>query len=143
MPAVARLRSLAAESWEWQLQGSCRGVDSAVFFHPDGERGRARADRERNAKRICRDCPVLAACRDYALSAAEPYGIWGGMSEDERRRHARTRQLPPAPSAVGQEPVAHRGTQEAVVHRGVRREPALSHAGQTPHRWESNSLCGR
>nr|WP_280268409.1 WhiB family transcriptional regulator [Nocardia wallacei] len=135
MPAVARLRSLAAESWEWQLQGSCRGVDSAVFFHPDGERGRARADRERNAKRICRDCPVLAACREYALSAAEPYGIWGGMSEEERRRHARTRQLPPIPPGGTQEP--------AVPHRGPRREVALAHTGPTPHHWEPNSLCGR
>ncbi|AVH24797.1 WhiB family transcriptional regulator [Nocardia cyriacigeorgica] len=81
----------AAYAWEWQLRGSCRGVESAVFFHPDGERGRARAARVRRAKQICDSCPVLAQCRNYALAVSEPYGIWGGMSEDERRAAARRR----------------------------------------------------
>jgi len=90
MPNLVNLLDLAAygldaERWEWQLQGSCRGADSAVFFHPDGERGRARAVREYTAKRICRGCPVVAQCREYALTVREPYGIWGGLSENERR----------------------------------------------------------
>jgi WhiB family redox-sensing transcriptional regulator len=59
-------------------------VDSSVFFPPDGERGRARAQREQNAKKWCRSCPVLEQCRTHALAVGEPYGIWGGMSEAER-----------------------------------------------------------
>ena len=78
-----------ADLWDWQMRGSCRGIDSSVFFHPDGERGRARAQRELRAKEICRQCPVLAQCRTHALRVSEPYGIWGGMSETEREVHAR------------------------------------------------------
>lgn len=70
--------------WDWQIDGLCRGVDSSVFFHPDGERGRARAQREMQAKQMCRQCPVIAQCRVHALKVGEPYGIWGGLSEAER-----------------------------------------------------------
>ncbi|MDN6284822.1 MAG: WhiB family transcriptional regulator [Corynebacterium casei] len=73
-----------ADFWEWQLHGACRGEQSDVFYHPDGERGRARAQRENRAKAICASCPVLELCRDHALESAEPYGVWGGMSESER-----------------------------------------------------------
>ncbi|MEV6280146.1 WhiB family transcriptional regulator [Nocardia sp. NPDC051832] len=69
----------------WQLSGSCRGLDSSVFFHPDGERGYEREARVRRAKRICRSCAVQRECRQFALVTAQPYGIWGGMSEQERR----------------------------------------------------------
>ncbi|BAW04371.1 WhiB family transcriptional regulator [Nocardia seriolae] len=78
-----------ADVWDWQMRGSCRGQDSSVFFHPDGERGRARAQRELRAKEICKACPVLLHCRSHALKVSEPYGIWGGMSETERELHAR------------------------------------------------------
>ena len=81
MPHCEQLPGRNADVWDWQLRGACRGVDSAVFFPPDGERGRARAKRERQAKEWCRNCPVLAECRVHALSVGEPYGIWGGMSE--------------------------------------------------------------
>lgn len=73
-----------ADFWDWQLHGACRGVDSSVFFHPDGERGRDRLHREMRAKTLCRGCPVLLQCRTHALAVAEPYGIWGGLSEAER-----------------------------------------------------------
>ena len=73
-----------ADVWDWQIQGLCRGVDSEVFFHPDGERGRARAQRELRAKQMCRQCPVITQCRTHALQVGEPYGIWGGLGEAER-----------------------------------------------------------
>ncbi|WP_072950941.1 WhiB family transcriptional regulator [Rhodococcus koreensis] len=83
----------------WQERAACRGLDSSVFFSPDTERGQARARREMRAQQICHNCPVLAACRDHALATGEPYGTWGGMTETERRRHARRRgerrSLPP------------------------------------------------
>lgn len=70
--------------WDWQLHGACRGENSDVFYHPDGERGRARAQRENRAKAICSTCPVIEMCREHALASGEPYGVWGGMSESER-----------------------------------------------------------
>ncbi|MEV0297710.1 WhiB family transcriptional regulator [Nocardia sp. NPDC050710] len=88
MPRVIQHYGPVAEAWDWQLHGSCRGVDSAVFFHPEGERGRARTARIQRAKSFCHDCQVLAQCRTYALGVSELYGVWGGMSEEERRRIA-------------------------------------------------------
>lgn len=73
------------------MLGSCRGMDSLFFFHPDGERGPARARREARAKAICGACPVLAQCRRHALAVQEPYGIWGGLSEAERDSIIRTK----------------------------------------------------
>lgn len=60
------------------------GTSTDLFFHPEGERGAARAAREAAAKAICGRCPVLGPCRDHALAAREPYGVWGGLSEAER-----------------------------------------------------------
>nr|WP_269965331.1 WhiB family transcriptional regulator [Corynebacterium meitnerae] len=88
MPAISMTQQLPgpnADFWDWQLHGACRGEASEVFYHPDGERGRARANRENRAKAICFSCPVLEQCRAHALAVAEPYGIWGGMSESERQ----------------------------------------------------------
>lgn len=73
-----------ASDWDWQFAGLCRGLNPEVFFHPDGERGSARRLRDLAAKEVCGQCPVLQMCRDHALAAREPYGVWGGMSEDER-----------------------------------------------------------
>ncbi|WP_156756868.1 WhiB family transcriptional regulator [Actinokineospora pegani] len=85
MAEITRLPKPVADEWSWQLEGSCRGADSRVFFHPDAERGPARHAREERAKAICRECPVLAQCREHALAVQEPYGIWGAMGEGERR----------------------------------------------------------
>ncbi|MGW0038887.1 WhiB family transcriptional regulator [Gordonia sp. NPDC003376] len=84
MPQPNHLPGPNADVWDWQMHGLCRGVESSMFFHPDGERGRARAQRERRAKEMCHQCPVIAQCREHALAVAEPYGIWGGLSESER-----------------------------------------------------------
>lgn len=82
-----------AENWDWQLQAACRGMDSAGFFHPPGERLRARDRRIEAAKAICQECPVRSACLDHALRMREPYGIWGGRSEEERARMLGLRSL--------------------------------------------------
>jgi len=84
MADIRRLPPPVAEVWEWQREGACRGTDSSLFFHPDGERGRARARRQAAAKAICGRCKVLDLCLDHALQVREPYGIWGGLSEEER-----------------------------------------------------------
>ncbi len=73
-----------AAAWEWQFDGLCRELSPDIFFHPEGERGSARRLRDVAAKEICTHCPVIQQCRDHALAVREPYGVWGGMSEDER-----------------------------------------------------------
>ncbi len=70
--------------WDWQLRGSCRGMDSEAFFYPEGERGLAKLRREAAAKVICGRCPVLDHCRRYALAVREQYGVWGGLTPGER-----------------------------------------------------------
>lgn len=92
MTDIRRLPGPNADIWDWQLEGSCRGMDSGSFFHPDGERGPARARREARAKAVCRACPVLELCREHALAVHEPYGVWGGLSENERERIIRGEQ---------------------------------------------------
>lgn len=79
----AALRPIADE-WDWQFEGACRGKDPEMFFHPDNERGPRRRNRENAAKAICASCPVIQQCREAALANQEPYGIWGGLSEDDR-----------------------------------------------------------
>ena len=84
MTEISRLPRPVVSQWEWQHEGSCQGLPSEIFFHPDGERGPRRTIREKNAKAICATCPVIAACRAHALAVQEPYGIWGGLSESDR-----------------------------------------------------------
>ncbi|MDQ6650092.1 MAG: WhiB family transcriptional regulator [Actinomycetota bacterium] len=84
MTDISRLPGPTVEKWEWQLLGACRSYDTELFFHPEGERGPSRVNRERAAKAICATCPVIAQCAAHALAAHEPYGVWGGMSESDR-----------------------------------------------------------
>jgi len=84
MADFSRLPGPNADLWDWQLLAACRGVDSSLFFHPEGERGAARSAREASAKEVCMRCPVRAECAAHALQVREPYGVWGGLTEDER-----------------------------------------------------------
>ena len=84
MAEISRLPGPVADLWEWQMDGSCRTADPRLFFHPEGERGPARRDRDAAAKAVCGGCPVLQECRRHALTVREPYGVWGGLTEDER-----------------------------------------------------------
>lgn len=84
MAEISRLPKPVAQAWEWQQSGACRDLPSEMFFHPDGERGPSRRNRENSAKAICASCPVIQQCRAHALTVQEPYGIWGGLSEEER-----------------------------------------------------------
>ncbi|WP_307804648.1 WhiB family transcriptional regulator [Streptomyces sp. VRA16 Mangrove soil] len=77
--------------WQWQERAACRGMNSATFFSPTGERGRARREREEGARRICGRCDVADVCAATALARGETYGVWGGLSYDERRDRARPR----------------------------------------------------
>lgn len=70
----------------WQQYGKCRGVDPDLFFP---ERGAS----TREAKEVCRGCHVRDDCLQYALANVEKFGIWGGLSERERRRIRRQRAI--------------------------------------------------
>jgi WhiB family redox-sensing transcriptional regulator len=77
--------------WDWQMKAACRGMDTALFYHPENERGPSRVRRETNAKAVCSGCPVSRKCLEWALAAREPYGIWGGTSVEEREALLRRR----------------------------------------------------
>jgi WhiB family redox-sensing transcriptional regulator len=62
----------------WLDEAACKGMDPELFF-PD------RGDPTRYAKAVCADCPVKYDCLRAALEERERFGIWGGMSERERR----------------------------------------------------------
>jgi WhiB family transcriptional regulator, redox-sensing transcriptional regulator len=70
----------------WYQLARCRGVDPEVFY-PSSEDD---ADAE-EAKRICAICPVREPCLEYALATREKHGVWGGLTERERRRVLRRR----------------------------------------------------
>ncbi len=84
MADTSRLPGPLAHRWTWQIEGSCRELDTDAFFHPEGERGTARRDRALAAKEVCGSCPVIIQCRRHALGVREPYGVWGGLTEEER-----------------------------------------------------------
>lgn len=69
---------------DWRARAECRTTDTAVFFQP---RGASVED----AREICRRCPVRSECLDYAVATHQRYGMWGGLSERQRRNLRRTR----------------------------------------------------
>jgi WhiB family redox-sensing transcriptional regulator len=68
----------------WQTDALCAQTDPEAFFPEKG-------GSTRDAKRICTTCEVKAQCLDYALQNDERFGIWGGLSERERRRLRRSK----------------------------------------------------
>ena len=70
----------------WRQYARCLGADSALFY-PASESEEAADD----AKAICVVCPVREACLEHAITAREKQGVWGGLTERERRRLIRQR----------------------------------------------------
>jgi WhiB family redox-sensing transcriptional regulator len=76
-----RYRSLAAPARfaaRWRELAACRGTDLGVFFPERGESAEA-------ARQVCAACPVRQPCLDYAITNRIAYGVWGGLTERERR----------------------------------------------------------
>ena len=69
---------------DWRDDAACRDADPELFF-PDCDMRSARTQ-VKTAKLICRGCPVQATCLNWALASGQESGIWGGLTEDERRR---------------------------------------------------------
>jgi WhiB family redox-sensing transcriptional regulator len=80
-PGIAGLLGIGSEAdaESWQEQALCAETDPEAFFPEKG-------GSTREAKKICTGCEVKAQCLEYALSNDERFGIWGGLSERERRR---------------------------------------------------------
>jgi WhiB family redox-sensing transcriptional regulator len=78
--------ALAFDDLAWHDRANCKGANADLFFPERGASTRA-------AKAICRECQVRAECLEFALRSGETFGIWGGMSERERRRARRERQV--------------------------------------------------
>jgi WhiB family transcriptional regulator, redox-sensing transcriptional regulator len=82
-PGLAGLLGLGAgledDAQSWQERALCAETDPEAFFPEKG-------GSTREAKKICSGCEVKAECLEYALANDERFGIWGGLSERERRR---------------------------------------------------------
>ena len=76
----------AGDVESWQMFANCLGADPDLFFP---ERGAS----TKEAKAVCQGCVVREDCLEYALQNGEKFGIWGGLSERERRRIRRQRAL--------------------------------------------------
>jgi WhiB family redox-sensing transcriptional regulator len=83
---------------DWRHQASCRDVDPELFF-PVGTTGPALAQIEA-AKAICGTCAVIQECLEWALATGQDAGIWGGLTEEERRLLRRDRGIQPQRVAV-------------------------------------------
>lgn len=84
--APARIQPLTApdrEDPDWRSRAACRNEDPELFF-PVGNTGPALLQIE-DAKSVCRRCDVAGQCLQWALESGQDAGVWGGMSEDERR----------------------------------------------------------
>lgn len=87
--AVAVLAALAVDDLEaWRDRARCAEADPDAFFPEKG-------GSTREAKKVCVACPVRAECLEYALEHDERFGIWGGLSEQERRTITRLRHAEP------------------------------------------------
>lgn len=68
----------------WRQKAACRGVDPDIFYPVSEEEAE-------EARAVCRACPVLETCLEWALANRERDGVWGGATERERRRMIRQR----------------------------------------------------
>lgn len=79
VPGVRRASEDDENALAWQSDALCAQTDPEAFFPEKG-------GSTRDAKRICSTCDVRGECLEYALNNDERFGIWGGMSERERRK---------------------------------------------------------
>jgi|TARA_B110001454_G_C12709424_1_gene430069 hypothetical protein len=70
---------LSIEKRDWTLKALCKDLETDIFYPQRGESTVI-------IKTICRACPVVKPCLEYAMRNMEKFGIWGGTSERERRR---------------------------------------------------------
>lgn len=69
---------------DWRDKAACNTVDPELFF-PTSETTRANRDQVKRAKVVCGLCRVTEQCLQYALETGQGFGIWGGLTESERK----------------------------------------------------------
>ena len=84
MSLPASVIALANAEYGWRSEALCRDTDPELFF-PIGTTGGALLQIEQ-AQAVCRQCPVQADCLEFALATNQEAGIWGGTTEEERRK---------------------------------------------------------
>ena len=83
MSILASSLTLGAADYDWRDDAICRDTDPALFF-PVGTTGLALLQIDR-AKEVCGECEAARDCLDFALDTNQDSGIWGGLTEEERR----------------------------------------------------------
>lgn len=81
---IQRERSKVTVQTKWRQQAACKGLDTEIFFP-------ASDDAAGPAKLVCATCPVREECLEWALATRQDDGIWGGLTDNERRRLRRRR----------------------------------------------------
>lgn len=84
MSALATNLALSTADYSWRKYSLCRDTDPELFF-PVGTTGQALVQIE-EARRVCGECTVREECLQFALETNQDSGIWGGTSEEERRK---------------------------------------------------------
>ncbi|MFZ8998545.1 MAG: WhiB family transcriptional regulator [Ilumatobacteraceae bacterium] len=99
MSNFASTLALAAADDDWRDRALCSGTDPELFF-PVGTTGNAVLSIDR-AKQVCSQCTVTSECLEFALETNQDSGIWGGLSEEERRQIRRQRAAAARAARVG------------------------------------------
>jgi WhiB family redox-sensing transcriptional regulator len=92
------MRRLTWQQEDWRSRGACLNADPDVFF-PISVAG-ASATQVRMARAICAGCPVRSDCTSFALDNREITGIWGGTTDEERKKLRRARARAASASAA-------------------------------------------
>src|ERR1041384_3800731 len=127
---------------DWRHRAICRDEDPELFF-PVGTSGPALLQIA-EAKTVCRRCPVVSDCLAWALESGQDAGVWGGMSEDERRtlkrRNSRTRARTARQPGLKPEPappaprLRRTSTSSTTYEQHELRSELNAERRQTPHR---------
>ena len=72
-------------AWQWQRLGALPGHGQRGLLPPRRRAQPFAGAPHRKAKEVCQRCPVMDLCREFALQTREPFGVWGGLAEAERR----------------------------------------------------------
>lgn len=88
-------RSPDGDHTDWRHHAACRDVDPELFF-PIGKTGPAVAQQIAAARQVCLGCTVREPCLSWAVASGQDAGVWGGTTEEERRRLRRGQPLAPA-----------------------------------------------
>jgi len=88
-PLLSAMPEQSIYGSNWRLLAECRYMDPELFFPaspPSGSRQQttANAQAKAKAKEICARCPVSSECLAFALRTRQEYGIWGGLTQEER-----------------------------------------------------------